>query len=365
MEKTTRKNRVLAIDLARGISVILMVLVHTLLVYGDHDTRHHSSLGTVVGVLGQGAPMFLISMGISFVFSRNTTLISCTQRGLFVLGIGYLMNLLKFVVPITLFGGLPVPFVEAYQLPYGATSNIFFFLLLGDILQLAGFTLLLMGLIIHFTRNKYVPLVISVLIIAFSRELSGLRAGLPILDYFCDIMWGNQFNVYFPMFPWAGFILLGLFFGLWYKQEGASQIFLFNRMFWVVVGLSVAGVLLCILNYRYHFGDFYHLGPGGTFALMGITLMVLCLCHQLTKRIRQNIVFDFIFYCSKNVTAIYFVQWVLINWGMYVFGFWSHQEIGVMSLMGLFLLVSLSLVYLFGILNKYSKKRRLKLALKA
>ena len=342
----TDNKRILAIDFARGLSVILMIQVHTMLVYGDAATRHESILGNVVHFLGQGAPMFLVTMGVSFVFSRRQSFKGSLFRGLFILAIGYGMNILKFIVPTLFFGGLPVPFVEAYGMTYGDPANMIFFLLLGDILQLAGLTLILMAFISRFAANKYVPLALALIIVAVSSELRGYTPGIPVLDYICNLLWGATYQVYFPLFPWAAFILLGLFFGMWYKEKGASQQFLFQSMLYFGAGLLVVGIVLCLYHFEYNFGDYYHLGPGGSLGLMGLNLIVLWATNMLVTSVKANPVFDFLYYCSKNVTFLYITQWVLINWGMSLFGFWEHKEVVVLLLTVIFTCTSLAVLYI-------------------
>lgn len=338
--------RILAIDFARGLSVVLMILVHTMLVYGDAVTRNESALGQVVHILGQGAPMFLVSMGISFVFSRKQSFKGSLKRGGIILLLGYSMNFLKFIVPTLFFGGLPVPFVEAYGMTYGEPSNMIFFLLLGDILQLAGLTLMIMALIVRFSSSKYVPLALALLIVMVSSELRGYRPGIVGLDYICDLLWGATYQVYFPVFPWSAFILIGLFFGMWYKEKASDQAFLFKSMLVIGSALLVAGGLLSFYDFDYHFGDYYHLGPGGSLGLMGLNLIVLWTVNLLTGRVKTNRAFQFLYYCSRNVTSLYITQWVLINWGMSVFGFWEHQEETVLLLMLLVLVLSLAILQL-------------------
>ncbi|MBL6447832.1 DUF1624 domain-containing protein [Fulvivirga sp. 29W222] len=357
----TNTKRILAIDFARGLSVVLMILVHTMLVYGDSATRHESALGQVVNILGQGAPMFLVSMGLSFVFSRKQSFKGSLKRGLLILLAGYSMNFLKFIVPTLFFGGLPVPFVEAYGMTYGEPSNMVFFFLLGDILQLAGLTLILMAFIVRFSKSKYVPLVLALFIVLVSSELRGYRPGIVGVDYICDLLWGATYQVYFPVFPWSAFILIGLFFGLWFREKGSDQGFLFKSMLVVGIGLLVAGVLLSFYDFDYHFGDYYHLGPGGSLGLMGLNLIVLWAVNLLTSSVKPNHAFGFLYYCSRNVTSLYITQWVLINWGMSVFGFWEHQELDVLLLMLLFLVLSLGVVYIksnYGVLFRLQKSAR-------
>lgn len=356
MEKKLKYNRILAIDIARGLSVILMMMIHTMLIYGDIPTQTNSLLGKFILLIGKGTPMFLVTMGVSFVLSRRQTLQSVCKRGLYILGIGYGMNALKFLVPEIVFGGLPDAFVEAYGLTSGTLKTGVFFLLLGDILQLAGITLFIMGLINHYSKNKFVPLIVALLIAAISKELSGFRVGIEGLDYICDLFFSNQFNVYFPVFPWASFILLGMFFGRWYKELGDNQSVFFTKM--LIVGsvfLSI-GIIFNFIDPEYHFGDYYHLGPGGSILLMGLNLIFLWLVNIIVTSIKQNKLFQSLIFCSKHVTSLYVIQWTIINWGMYLIGFWNHKQVTILLLIPIVITLSISTQIIYNRIKKGIKR---------
>ena len=334
-------NRILAIDLARGLSVLMVIIVHSLWIYGDISTQTESWLGAVVHFIGKGTPMFLIAMGISFILSRNQSIILSTKRAFYILLVGYLMNFLKFVVPV-LMGTVPDNFIEAYGWTAPATiDNMIFMLGTGDILQLAGISLLAMGIINKFSRNKYVPLVLALCIALLTKEVHGVRVGIIGIDYFLDLLWGAEWNVYFAVFPWFSFILIGMFFGMLYKEGSQSNFYLFKRMLFVGLLLLTIGGGLCFYNFEYHFGDYFHLGPGGTLYLAGFNLVLLWLSHILVSKVQENQIFKFLYYCSKRVTTIYFVQWVLICWGMGILGYQQFSVIGVLLLIHLFVALTL------------------------
>ena len=356
MEKEYNNNRILAIDIARGLSVILMMMIHTMLIYGDIPTQTGSLLGKFILLIGKGTPMFLVTMGISFVLSRRQTLESVCKRGLYILGVGYGMNALKFLVPELFFGGLPNAFVQAYGLASGTFRTGVFFLLLGDILQLAGLTLFLMGLVNHFSQNKYVPLAIALFIASVSKELSGFRVGVQGLDYLCDLLFSNQFNVYFPVFPWASFILLGMFFGRWYKGLEGNQPLFFKKMLLVGSVFLSIGMVCNFLDYGYHFGDYYHLGPGGSILLMGLNLIFLWLTNIIVNSVKPNRIFRSLIFCSKHVTSLYVIQWTAINWGMYLIGFWSHTQTTILLLIPIIITLSVSIQVLYSKIRGQVKK---------
>ncbi len=336
-------NRILAIDLARGVSVLMVILVHTLWIYGDTQTQSQTWLGSIIHFIGKGTPMFLIAMGVSFTLSRNQNIKLSIKRAFYILIMGYVMNFLKFVLP-ALVGTVPDSFIEAYGWTTPATfDNMIYMLGTGDILQLAGVSLLFMGLINKLSKNKYVPLIIALCIAVLTKEVHGFRFGITGIDYVMDLLWGAEWNVYFAVFPWFSFILIGMFFGMWYKERNKSDNYLFSRMLIAGVVLMSIGGGLCYYNFKYHFGDYFHLGPGGTMYLAGFNLVLMWLAHVLVNRIKENRIFNFFYYCSKRVTTIYVIQWVIICWGMGFLGYQQFGVIGVVLLIPFYILLTLGI----------------------
>ena len=197
----SNSKRVLAIDLARGISILMVIIVHTLWMYGDPQTQANTWVGSIIHFIGKGTPMFLMTMGFSYLLSRNQSLKLSIKRSAILLVAAYGMNFLKFVLP-TLVGVTPDQFIEAYGWTPPATGdNLIYMLLTGDILQLAGVSLLFMGLINHFSKNKYVPLIIAIAIMIITPHVRGFQFGIAGLDYVLDLLWGATYNVYFAVFP--------------------------------------------------------------------------------------------------------------------------------------------------------------------
>lgn len=362
IEPTKNKsNRILAIDFARGVSVLMVVIVHTLWIYGNITTQSETWLGSAIHFIGKGTPMFLIAMGVSFTLSRNQSVLLSIKRAFYILGMGYLMNFLKFVLPV-LVGIMPDNFIEAYGWTAPATlDNMIYMLGTGDILQLAGVSLLVMGLINRISKNKYIPLIIALFIAVLTKEVHGFQVGIVGVDYILDLLWGAEWNVYFAVFPWFSFILIGMFFGMWYKEQHKSDAYLFKKMLFAGVALMILGGGLCYYNYEYHFGDYFHLGPGGTLYLAGFNLLLMWIANVLVTRIKENSVFRFLYYCSKRVTTIYVLQWVFICWGMGLLGYQQFGVSGVLMLIPFYILLTLGVqrFVLDKILfSKISEKRK-------
>lgn len=364
-QATLKNNRILAIDFGRGFSVIAMIMVHTLWIHAQQNVQSDTFLGHFIHFVGRGTPVFLITMGVSFMISRNQSIQSAVKRGILILGVAYLMNFLKFLVPI-LIGLMPDSFIAAYGWENPLDIEKYVYLLLtGDILQLAGISLLILAFVRAYFKNKFLILGLAIIIAFLSVELREFQSGIVGLSYITQLLWSDGYWVYFSVFPWISFILLGMFFGQWYIEMDYDQNKLFKRMFIGGIICILVGAPLVFISEEYHFNDFFHLGPGGVIYLAGWNFAVLSLFHWLLAKTKNNWVYRTFYYCSKHVTSLYMIQWVLICWGMIFFGFQSMNELDTILLMPLFIGLTFMIHFIFIKLkksltsNRYFFKRKL------
>jgi len=344
-----KSTRLEAIDFVRGLSVIIMVCVHTLWMYADVATQGDSWLGTTVHFLGKGTAAFLIAMGISLALSSRNTPSLLAKRGVFILFAAFFMNFLKFIVPIEVFGTMPENFINAYGWTSPLNTDQHLYLLLtGDILQMAGVALILLAGITAISNNKYHFLMLAVFIAGFSQELRGFQPGIPGLNYIADLLWGAKYNVYFPIFPWFSSILIGVFIGRCYAEHKDSRRLYSDSLKWGV-GLLIIGGALVMANFEYHFADFFHTGPGGIMYLTGLNLVGLWLANVVIQRLSSKRTFSkmhyFLTYCSRHVTVLYIIQWTLVCWGMGIIGFQTLHTGQVLVMMPVMLVVTLAANY--------------------
>lgn len=352
MNTTTTKKRVLAIDLARGMSVLLVIAVHTLWMYGDVYTQGETWLGTIIHFIGKGTPMFLIAMGFSFCLSRRQDTKGIFYRALGLLGIGYGMNLFKFVIPYFL-GILPKNLLAAYgwTAPLEAWQLVYL-VQTGDILQLAGISLMLLMAVQQLGNDKRIPLVLAIGVAFVTPFVRGFRVGISGVDYLFDLLWGAEWNVYFAVFPWFSFILLGMFFGAWYKEQEQEEFFIFQRMLGIGVVLLLLGGGLSYYNFEYHFNDYFHLGPGGAVYLAGFNLILFFIAYKFAEIFPQNRFFDFLCYCSQRVTTLYAFQWIIICFGMSVLGYQRQGQAAILPLTIVIAVLTFFIQYLYDRWNQ-------------
>lgn len=332
MTVTKQNNRLLSIDLARGLAVFFMIAVHTLEVFANQEVKN-SVFGQIISFLGgpPAAPIFMTLMGFSFIYSSKSELKPKLFRGFKIFLTGYLLNILRGVIPFSLASYLNMDIAKTFPLD---KLNAFTIFTIIDILQFAGIALMIMAVIQAFKVNKLLILISAFLITMISPFLWEIRIDIPIIDQVLELFWGDQpiefsfiaNKIAFPVFPWLTFPLLGMFLGETVKNSTDT-----NRIF-NYFGLSgifvlVIGVAISFTNYRYHFNDYYHSRQGAMLFMCGFVMFWLYLTKLIFDNVPANSFFDLLFTWSKGVTNIYLVQWIIIIWSIAFFGINSSSFI--------------------------------------
>lgn len=149
-------------------------------------------------------------------------------------------------------------------------------------------------------------------------------------------------------------------FGRWYKELKENQSLFFSKMLIVGSIFLCIGIIFNFIDSDYHFGDYYHLGPGGSILLMGLNLIFLWLVNIIVTSVKPNKIFQSLIFCSKHVTSLYVIQWTIINWGMYLIGFWNHKQVSIILLIPLVITLSISIQILYNRIKKEMKRSQKK-----
>lgn len=332
----SQNKRILTLDIIKGISVIGMIIIHTLLVYANVKSQYETAVGSFIVFLGRGTSIFLICMGITFMTSSHQSLKNALKRGVLLVFGGLLMNFMKFMIPV-IFNFAPDNFIQKYGWHAPIEQQYVYLVQLGDILQLAGMSLLFAGFIRAYVKNKYIILALGLFVALISREVSGLTLDYPVINYILDLLFNTDYPayVYFPVFPWMAFIIIGMFFGKWFQELNYDIKQIFRKMLYVGLLFIAIGAPLVFLYGDYNYNGFYHMGPGGVIYFAGWTLLFLWLINTMTTKVKENGFIRVLKYCSKNLTSMYMIQWILISWGKGIFGYRQH-EIGYVSVLILF-----------------------------
>jgi uncharacterized membrane protein len=238
-DKVRTAPRVIFIDLARALAVVLMVSGHTSSALLASSYRIGSWVQVWEFQRGLTSALFLLLSG--FAFSIATTrhwpshirpsfaLVKRIRRfGLFVL-LGYALH-------------FPVPrFVQLAT----ATDQQWRLFLSVDVLQLIGVTFIAVQLLVLIVQSRRafmaVAFVLAALVIVASPAVwrTDWTGTFPLaIAAYLSPATGSQF----PLFPWAAFVLFGAGAGELYARWGAAHLGAFAN--W---GMLVPGVLLILV----------------------------------------------------------------------------------------------------------------------
>jgi uncharacterized membrane protein len=348
-----QNKRILALDLIKGMSVIGMIIIHTLLIFANVKSQSETAIGSFIVFLGRGTSIFLICMGVTFMTSSHQSLKSALKRGGLLLAAGLFMNFMKFMIPV-IFGFAPENFIQKYGWNAPIEQQYVYLVQLGDILQLAGMSLLFVGFIREYVKNKYVILAIGLSVALVSREVSWINIDYPVINYIFDLLFSTDYPayVYFPVFPWMSFIIIGMFFGKWYLELNHDRTRLFKNMLYVGLLFIAVGAPLVFIYGDYNYNGFYHMGPGGVIYFAGWTLIFLWIIDRITSKVKENGFIRILKYCSRNLTSMYMIQWILISWGKGIFGYRQHGIEYVLLLIVFYIILTFSVQFLVDIVRK-------------
>jgi hypothetical protein len=286
-----------------------MIMQHTMLMYAV-NMGEGTDVGDIFLLLGTApaAPVFMCIMGVFFGKSRNTRLKPGIMRGLTLLGMGYLLNIVRFTLPLLI--------TEHSSVMFGDSATPFSVAFASDILQLAGLSLIVLSLMKRYLPWRGTWPVIALVITLVSPALWGHLDGLA--EY--NPLWGSGKAVVFPFFPFFIYPLLGMFYSR-YLLETHDLASLMKKIALAGVGFLGAGIVTWDM---FVVGDYSRSGLGVHLTIVGFLLVWLPFCWLMTEKIADNRVFRLLDFWSKQVTTIYIIQWLLYGWGILVFGINRH-----------------------------------------
>jgi len=225
-------NRLLWVDLLKGLAVIWMIEVHATNALVRPALRAGAAFDWLNYGNGLIAPAFLFTSGALFLVTLKRKLPDFLKLGplfwkqfyrlLGVVALGYVLHLPRFSLRQMVFSLGP-----------GDWSGF----LQSDILQVIGVSLIFMVLLVLLLRKRG--------LVAMAAGLAGLTvffvAPLALnsnwsLPSFLSPYITGQPKTMFPLLPWAGFLLFGSVVGYLYDRVKGNP--------WFVLGITVFGILL-------------------------------------------------------------------------------------------------------------------------
>ncbi|MGC4233249.1 MAG: heparan-alpha-glucosaminide N-acetyltransferase domain-containing protein [Niabella sp.] len=310
-------NRLLSLDLARGFTVLFIPAIHTGMLYSRLSV-HTTPLGYFLVSIaeGPGGQLLMLLMGVTFTLKAQHSARSIMIRSATLLLAGYLLNILKFVVPYSL-GLLPREVLAELEIK-GTEAAVWQLAGMGDILHFAAIAQIILYGVYKFKNYQWWALGMAIAVAILSPLLWDRQPTSPVLHYLAGLATGHPPKVFFPLLPWLIFPLAGLCIGCYLKKQESQTM---KRCAVIGLILLLEGWIEQISFKTINPHGFYRTPFPETCWHLGIVLLALSMWYWISKRAKDNLFFHLLTYSSKNITLLYFIQWVMICWLLPVFGF--------------------------------------------
>lgn len=241
-------------------------------------------------------------------YTRNKTANAFIKRGIHLLLLGLIINILYF---LSNYGA-------GIGLNYSLTS-----LLANDVLQFAGLTFILIGILKKFNLKNFTILIIAIIMSIIGSIINGLTFdNLYLTQFIGNIVGTYGYNVVsaFPLLNWFLITVLGLIFGNYLRRCGDKREF-YKK-------LLIPSIIICVVV----FIVFLQIS-GGMFDISGLTIserinffqlttvelmyaalfviLTFSIIHFIIPHI-PNKLKELILFTSKHITTIYIIQWIII-----------------------------------------------------
>lgn len=311
------RERVRAFDLARGLAVLFMIGVHVLWHWGSPDTWS-TPAGTAISLLGgpTAAPTFMFLMGASLAFSSRSGFGSLAVRGAWLVFLGYLLNVLRGVVPATLgmaSGAITQAQIDPFT-PWWLASTV-------DIHHMAGLSLIALAALRLRWRPGWPWLAAAAGLAIAGPWLRGLSFGTPLLDGPLTPVLGGAPNVYYAVVPWLVYPLAGAVFGrLVAEAPDRRRVFRLGGL--LGLGLCIAGAgLIAVTNPTFDVPTYWREPPAYIVGIFGLVLVWLAACDVVSRVAWVDRRLGLVYHWSGRVIPMYFTHWLVVGWGIGLVGF--------------------------------------------
>ncbi len=344
----SNKSRIEAYDIMRGLAVLLMILIHIVHEYARPNVEN-SVVGYVIEFLGgpPAAPTFMMLMGIFFIYSNKGTFRLSLLRGLNLLLIAFVLNLVRGIIPYYILTDLQGVSPDSLGIYFRLEYLIFEV----DILTFAGISYMIMTVLYHFAKKPVIWLAIAAVIAVGSPLLWRIEVTQLPLQYVINIFWGDEYLSTFPVFPWLSFPLVGMVIGRLLKERMDHRNVVNKLGIYSIMFIIVGGVLM-LINIDYFYNAYGKMGIGAIISIIGFVFFWQWLITKIFKGIGGKVRTGILQFLSKNVLYVYFIHWVLCKWGVVFFGIDSMGYAGVLAMFAVITALSMILTSAYLALNK-------------
>ena len=299
---------------------------------------------------GPGAQLFMLLMGVFFALSSKNNFVAICKRTFYLFVAAYLLNLFKFIIP-NFFGWLPQSLLNDLSIVTNRNEYMQL-LLIGDILHFAAIATLILFVVSCLPYAQFVSLVLASLVCLLSPFTWDLHSSYYLLDYLLQLSGGGPPQVFFPLFPWLVYPLVGFSLGILIKKSAHHDyaFWLCRDLGWILI---IAGNMAKYISVSNPVTPFYRTYYDDTMIHLGIVLITLSVWEWISENVKPNHFFDVLTYMSRNITSIYIIQWIIICWLLRLFG---YHELGFITTLFAVILTSSLTISISFFFKKRAKK---------
>lgn len=326
MDPTTQPKRLLNLDFAKVIALLVMPFIHVfeeILVTGDLGVGGLMAsdfpvlpIKYVLGALYNICPtIFLFCLGAGLALTKHNSPANLARRGVYLLCLSFFLNIFRYFLP----------YFGAY-LFFGDYNEWFFEFVrsfcYSDILYISGFTFLLAALS---RKIKASPTLVAVIALSLAATQDFLFNMTDTSNTIANAILGNFIYVnemsFFPVVSWLLFPVAG-----YHYQHFMFKAKNLNNYHLIILGAGVTGALLVFLpmlatgNWRIEYLLWCDIGESRmsavtTTIIVPLTCAFIAMFYFIVYPFRQLKKFtNFITNIAKRTTKIYFFHWVILVW---------------------------------------------------
>lgn len=318
------------LDIARGLAVIFMVLIHTVEYYWDWENVVFDKVANFLGS-PPAAPVFMFLLGCGIIYSKRSTPGQVFKRGIKMLGLSYVFNALVYVLPYAISA---LVYQDIEYIADGWTQ-----IYDADILQFAALAFIFFSIVLALKMKPWLVVVTATVITGVGMLLNSFipEVDSNVLQAITGLFWGSHEGSYFPFTSWILYPAVGYAFAYALKRTSdKKKLYLTVSPIGAAVYLIMTFVLLNFFEWDLLMDGEYYYTQNIFFNIMfiGFVFMWLGICYALfhiTPKPVMRILEKF----SSNVTIIYICQYILIIY-IEVIAFGDEAELGVLLTLALF-----------------------------
>ena len=255
-----------------------------------------------------GAPMFMFSMGVGIIYSRNTAPRQMMVRGCKLLRNGYLLSFFKGTLPIL------VGILAGMTPEFGVWDSLF----LVSILQFAGMAFFAIALMKLGRFSLPAMVTVSILACFTGTFLAQFPLPNPGCEYLLGLFYVTDDHVTFPLLTWLYYPVIGMVFATLLQRVTDKKKFYLRCLFiglcgtgatcaaYTAIGVRITDMFVLCNRVFYHQSIRHYIFT--TF----VVLAALAIYYFVSEAVTAKPVVTAVSFLGRNLDVIYIVQWLLV-----------------------------------------------------